>query len=175
MRIPEEFVDFCATISHCSWDDAHHRSLICSDERIADFDAVKDEYAEQLNIAHKKSCSADAIFLDGEGEYVLVEFKSGRVDPKGVIRKIYDSALILADRENVSISWLREHVRFVLVYPKSGITDDDRNDFARRHLMKQTSQDASREVRMFIPENIIGFFYKDAIEMTPDRFIQTFL
>lgn len=106
---------------------------------------------------------------------MLVEFKSGRVDPKEVTQKIYDSALILADRENVSISWLREHVRFVLVYPKAGITDDDRNDFARRHLMKQTSQYASREVRMFIPENIIGFFYKDAIEMTPDRFIQTFL
>lgn len=175
MRVPEEFEKFQSTVTLCSLDDAHNRSLIESDEATVDFDQVKDDYAVRHNLQHRKPCSADAIFLDQQEQYILVEFQSGGVDIKELMRKIYESALILADEINVSVDWLRKHVCFVLVNPNCSAQGENENDAARRALGKAISRNASRSVRVRIPEHVIGFFYKDAVEMTPEQFCQTYL
>lgn len=174
MRVPEEFEKFQATVTHCSRDDAHHRSLIESEKTVADFDAVKNDYAVRHGL-QMKPCSADALFLDEQDRYVLAEFKSGGVDVKELMRKIYESALILAEEKQVPVEWLRDHVCFVLVNPRVVSKHEDVNDAARRTLAKALSQEASREVRVRIPKHVIGFFYRNAVEMTPERFTQTFL
>lgn len=82
------------------------------------FDGVKDEYTRQLNLFEIPK-SNDALFDDGKGHLVFVEFKNGlmnRAKQYGVRKKIYDSALIFTDITTSGISYMRANVNYILVY-----------------------------------------------------------
>ena len=154
MRVPEAFVRWQKPISLCSWDKEHGQALIDCENLVADFDAVKDDCAARLGLLTERPSSADALFLDDKGMYVLVEFKSGGVNPKELISKIYDSAIILADEERQPPAWLRENVRFVLVRPAIGVgvTAEDRSDVARQRGLEALRRAGGAPVGVVITE-----------------------
>lgn len=60
-----------------------------------DFDSVKEEYVQNLGL-HEVPSSNDALFDDGKGTLVFVEFKNGfisRTKQFAIRKKIYDSIL----------------------------------------------------------------------------------
>lgn len=89
-----------------------------SDRDAVDFDGVKAEYIDGLGL-HEIPKSNDALFEDGRGSLVFVEFKNGLINPaeQFVIRKkIYDSVLIFSDVTAMGISKMRELMKYILVY-----------------------------------------------------------
>lgn len=177
MRVPEAYVCWQKPLSLCSWDKEHGRALIDREELVADFDAVKDACAARLGLLTERPSSADALFLDENGRHVLVEFKSGGVNSKELVSKIYDSAIILADLERQTPAWLRENVRFVLVRPAIGlgVTAEDRSDAARQRGLAALRRAGGRELKCLIPGKIRGFFLKDTEEVTPQEFAERYL
>ena len=170
MIIPPEFHQYKTTIKECSYDSDHGKSLINSQDDIVNFDKVKDDYAAGLPCGTNPT-SADGLFLDQKGRYILVEFKSGKVDPYNVIKKAYDSALILAGKKDEKVSWLRENAEFVLVYNPHTFTNNP-NDKARANLfnggMKMSSTGFCYYKRAM--QCLKGFVYKEVCDMTESDF-----
>lgn len=82
------------------------------------FDGVKDEYVSSLGLSEIPK-SNDALFDEGNGNLVFVEFKNGFMDrPKqfSVRKKIYDSALMFTDITSTGISAMRNNMKYILVY-----------------------------------------------------------
>lgn len=112
MKTPPEFRKFLSTVSCCSYSDTDDCVLIDSQKSMVDFDAVKEAFSREIS-PKEKPASADGLFVDSDGSYVLVEFKSGSVNKYEVWLKAYDSAIILSDREDKSTSWIRKNVKFI--------------------------------------------------------------
>ncbi len=88
---------------------------------VINFDAVKDEYIKSLKVSDVPK-SNDALFDDGYGNIVFVEFKNGYMDKTkqfAVRKKIYDSTLIFTDILSIGISYMRKCVEYILVYNKT--------------------------------------------------------
>ncbi len=166
MQIPKGYEDFKCSLTKCSLDSDHCKSLIDDESEIVNYDAVKNEYV-RLNLkgCQCSPCSVDGLFIDSGKNYVFVEFKAGDVKIKELVQKIYDSALIFIDKDVVSTKWLREKACFVLV---------TNNHDPRRELAKLGSKHSSKPFRPYIPEHIEGFFYKRVMVMTSDEFKRTY-
>ncbi len=99
-------------------DDGVEAYMTQSAKPVVNFDKVKDEYVKSLRLSEIPK-SNDALFADGKGRLIFVEFKNGYMDRAkqfAVRKKIYDSVLILSDIISVGISSLRTNVEYILVY-----------------------------------------------------------
>ena len=172
MRTPPEFRKFLSTVARCSYSKTDDLALIDSQKSMVDFDAVKETFSREVS-PKKKPASADGLFLDPDGYYVLVEFKSGDVDKYEVLLKAYDSAIILSDREDKSASWIRKNVKFILVfYPEKA--SKDKNINSRNKLLTLGTRNSSHPILLYL-NPISHFLYDDVCEMTPDDFSKKFL
>ncbi|BDF15368.1 hypothetical protein CLOSCI_03286 [[Clostridium] scindens ATCC 35704] len=91
------------------------------------FDAVKKEYIKSLGLS-KVPSSNDALFDDGRGLLVFVEFKNGFISRKKKLeiwKKLYDSTLIFADITSTGISYMRSNMKYILVYNETVNQDND--------------------------------------------------
>lgn len=85
------------------------------------FDEVKNEYVLNLGLSEIPK-SNDALFDEGNGTLVFVEFKNGFMDrPKqyAVRKKIYDSMLMFTDIASTGITETRKSMKYILVYNES--------------------------------------------------------
>lgn len=171
MRVPAGFDAFVSTVSECSVTDTGE-VLVQSNAAMVNFDALKEDYARKIQ-PNGTPCSADGLFVDEKGRYVFVEFKSGDIKKPQVLKKAYESAIILSDINDQNIKWLRENVEFVLVYPDAR-TSEDPNECARERLFRLGTKQASRQICLIIA-NLKGLLYRDTLEMTPERFREIYL
>lgn len=141
MKYPEEYERFAKPIKDCSYDDKNEKAIVNRPELIVCFDDVKKAYVKNNIKVSGFPCSVDGLFLDEKSDFIFVEFKSGTVDKNQFLKKIYDSSIILMDKQKKTVEWLREHVRLLLVHG-----DADPNDESRRKLARLGSQRASRPV-----------------------------
>lgn len=98
--------------------DGHKKYMTESELTAVCFDDVKDEYVELLGMSEIPK-SNDALFDEGNGTLVFVEFKSGHIDSQkqfAIRKKIYDSTLIFTDITSTGISYMREQMKYILVY-----------------------------------------------------------
>lgn len=172
MNTPAEFNACLSTVADCSYSDSAGCSLINSSEPMVNFDEVKDVFSREVS-PKKKPASADGLFVDSEGCYVLVEFKSGDVEKREVLQKAYDSAIILSDREDKSSSWVRGNVKFILVYyPEKA--SKDKNINSRNNLMMQGTKNSSKPILIYL-NTVSNFLYDHVYEMTPEDFSNKYL
>ena len=114
------FTDHLSNLKETSIDkrDGTPQYMTLSTRDAVNFDDVKKEYVKQLGVSEIPK-SNDALFDDGKGFLVFVEFKNGFMDrPKqfAVRKKVYDSALIFTDITSTGISYMRDHMKYILVY-----------------------------------------------------------
>lgn len=114
------FADHLSNLKETSIDkrDGTPQYMTLSTRDAVNFDDVKEEYVKQLGVSEIPK-SNDALFDDGKGFLVFVEFKNGFMDhPKqfAVRKKVYDSALIFTDITSKGISYMRNHMKYILVY-----------------------------------------------------------
>ncbi len=167
--VPKGLELYAVTVTEASHDAAHHESLIVSDVKVANFDGIKDKFAGKHRL-RVKPCSADALFVDGDGGIVLAEFKNGEIDEMQIIEKLYDSAIILLDSQQQRLTWMIENVCFVLVY-----RDANENVRARHNLMRLGSRKSDDPTMFYIDKKAPHYLYKDVVEMTAEVFVSKYL
>ena len=114
------FSDHLSTLKETSVDDRDGEKIYMTESlrRVINFDDVKNEYVKRLGLSEIPK-SNDALFEDGKGSLLFVEFKNGFMDRSkqfAVRKKVYDSVLIFTDITSSRISDMRNTVKYILVY-----------------------------------------------------------
>lgn len=130
-----------------------------SDAEAINFDKVKDEYISGLALTDAPK-SNDALFINSDTLATFIEFKNGFFDSGkkyGVRKKIYDSVLILNDIIDKNISFMREHLDYILVY----------NEVKNSNIETQYSNSDSRD---YIDKTLLGFGNERLIKFDLEKF-----
>ena len=119
-EIQKIFTNNSSTLKKISRDDSDKEKIeyMTESERPAvDFDAVKTEYTNSLNLSEENADSVDGMF-EANGSLVFVEFKNGNMknEKAKVKSKIRDSLLIFCDITKTRIDDTRKIAEFILVY-----------------------------------------------------------
>lgn len=96
---------------------------------VINFDEVKEEYMKALALCELPK-SNDALFYEGDKIWVFVEFKNARVSKTlqyELRKKIYDSVLIFTDITSTGISFMRNHMKYILVYNEEANKDNSQD------------------------------------------------
>ncbi len=114
----EFFTNHISTLKDTSFDGDHKSYMTESPRQVINFDKTADAYTTERHLS-KLLASNDALFSAGNGKLVFVEFKNGRITKTVGFElrgKVYDSVLILSDLTASTLSEIREHVTYILVY-----------------------------------------------------------
>lgn len=117
---PSIYRDNLSTFSIVSKDTAHNVSMI-NDMTIPvyNFDDIKKKYKVRCSM-HSDPCSCDALYID-DNQIVFIEFKNGKVDRHNIIRKLYDSLMILFDK-GMGLQWRRKDYEANISYSRMNIS-----------------------------------------------------
>ena len=89
-------------------------SLQSGSLQAVDFDAVKSfYYSGNGNVP----CSVDAATFEQDGVY-LIEFKCGDANQAQLLRKVYDSVMLLIEHDNYTFKKARDEVSYIVVSAK---------------------------------------------------------
>lgn len=113
-----------STLQEVSLDDAN--AMTTSQICVVHFDAVAEEYYKKMRIAEPPQ-SNDALYVNKQDRLVFIEFKNGYIDNAErykIIRKIYDSVIILSGISGMPLSEMREKVDYILVINESKNPED---------------------------------------------------
>ena len=163
------FADSLCSIRETSIDSSHGKDIpmIDSDYQVVDFDKVKDSYSKNLHIPVIPK-SNDAMFEDGKGDIIFVEFKNCMIDGKlkpEIRKKIYDSLLIFSDITSKTLTYMREHAKYFLVYNESENLSNPYDDTLKKKNAIQNSQSYN-----FIAKDITGLAKKELVCFGLDMF-----
>lgn len=131
--------------------DGHKKYMTESELTAVCFDDVKDEYVELLGMSEIPK-SNDALFDEGNGTLVFVEFKSGHIDSQkqfAIRKKIYDSTLIFTDISSTGISYMREQMKYILVYNDAANKNADGRKLPCQRESVQTSEAYDKIAKIF--------------------------
>lgn len=147
--------------------DSNQMYMTQSTRKAINFDGVKTDYVKSLGLSDIPK-SNDALFDEGNGELVFVEFKNGFMNNTkqfAVRKKIYDSVIIFTDITSKSISYMRKHMKYILVYNEninqSNDTDEELQKKQRSVVQSSTSfDDIAKAFGSFANEEYICFGIK---------------
>lgn len=180
------FTSHLSTLKETSKDDSgkENQYMISSDLNVINFDAVKKDYVVGLKMS-KMPMSIDALFDDGKGKLLFVEFKNGRIDHKkqrDLQKKVYDSILIFTDLTSTSISYMRGHMEFIFVYNdcknQHNTTDTElmeKNNEVQpsksyTRIVKNLAKQAKKEYICFGMRAFKNYCFKDVHTFTENEF-----
>ena len=135
-----------------------------------DFDKVKEKWNQSRFHDQVKSC--DALYYQ-DGDYYLLEFKTGHVDGLDVFRKIYDSIIGLMEHGKLTLEECRRQLNVILI---ANNAENSPNAPLSKHLQKLTKWRYSMNKAFLksLKDNDIrrltNFLVKWAYRMTPDDF-----
>ena len=163
------FADSLCSIRETSIDSSHGKDIpmIDSDYKVIDFDKVKDSYSKNLHLPMTPK-SNDALFKDGKGNIIFVEFKNCVIDGKlkpEIRKKIYDSLLIFSDITSKTLTYMREHAKYFLVYNESENMGNTYDATIKEKNAVQNSQSYN-----FIAKDITGLAKKELVCFGLDMF-----
>ena len=113
------------TLHDISSDNANSEYMTESTFPAVDFDGAKDSYALKCGGSTRGCRSNDALVIlePGKQNFIFIEFKNGCISSSRELEKIRskiaESLLIFNDMLDVSLSFDKTHVNYVLVYNQS--------------------------------------------------------
>jgi hypothetical protein len=132
-----ELKELVKPLSVLSLDDSGNSkavSMLSSEQKAVDFDAVKKFYFKQIKggcatfldsegnkIHDYMPSSADALFYTEGGMLIFVEFKNGEINGKtkrNVREKMLESVMIYGDLKEKCLRYFQNYAEFILVYNK---------------------------------------------------------
>lgn len=140
------------SISIDNHDPKRKQYMTNSEVNAVDFDAVKDNYVDKMNLLTVPP-SVDALMFLNDGD-IMIEFKNGVVDKKlveAIVDKMLNSVIIYSDITKTPISAIRKNVDFILVYnyQKNPGVNHFSNNFYRDEFVKSLSKKANRRYTQF--------------------------
>lgn len=153
----------CRSLKKTSEDEANKIKMTKNKNKVIDFDRVKDCYMINIKKNFKidnDPRSIDAIFDTEDGRMVFVEFKNGKLSPKNVLEKLYDSVLINNDLLEISIGKLRQDGVFILVY----------NPGSLEKIEDILASKARKPLKRMQIGKFKGYIFKEVYSLTKDQF-----
>jgi hypothetical protein len=92
--------------------------MTSSKKQAVNFDKLKDSIAAKYALAVSPA-SCDALYMQSEHEWFLIEFKNGKIDKEKIFQirgKIFQSLLLLTEKLDKTIAFTRDNLNFILVY-----------------------------------------------------------
>jgi hypothetical protein len=92
--------------------------MTSSKKKAVNFDKFKDSITAHYALSISPN-SCDALYMQSENEWFLIEFKNGRIDKEKVFQirgKIFQSLLLLTEKLDKTIGFTRDNLNFILVY-----------------------------------------------------------
>jgi hypothetical protein len=92
--------------------------MTSSQEKVVNFDKFKKSIAAKFSLNSSPN-SCDALYMQSENEWFLIEFKNGKIDKEKIFQirgKIFQSLLLLTEKLDRTIRFTRENLSFILVY-----------------------------------------------------------
>lgn len=142
------------------------------------FDAVKTEYANSLEMSEEVASSCDAL-LEMPESLVFIEFKNGSMKnaKRNVKDKIRDSLLIFCDIVNQNISATRESLDFILIYnifknplPNKMTRDEHSNSSSRDAIGKYFMKKGHNELILFDLERFKNIYFREVHTYSKEEF-----
>lgn len=180
-EIQKIFTNNSSTLKKISRDDSDKEKIeyMTESERPAvDFDAVKTEYTNSLNLSEENADSVDGMF-EANGSLVFVEFKNGNMknEKAKVKSKIRDSLLIFCDITKTRIDDTRKIAEFILVYnlnknplPNQLKKQSVQESQSRVNIAKYLCQKAGKEFIRFDLERFQTLYFKAVHTYSKDEF-----
>ncbi len=114
------FKEHCTTLKKASCDNGTSVKKYMTNSllEVVAFDKIKNDYCKECKLTEIPE-SNDALFEDGKGNYVFVEFKNGFIDIQTVFKlkkKIYDSVFMFSGITALAIPEIREKLHYILVF-----------------------------------------------------------
>jgi hypothetical protein len=117
-----EFGDSFEQLSKDSDEEANPQGrgafMTSSKKQAVNFDKFKGCIAAKHKVNNCPN-SCDALYMQSESEWFLIEFKNGTIDEKKIFQvrgKIFQSLLLLTEKLDKTICFTREKLNFVFVY-----------------------------------------------------------
>ena len=180
-EIQKIFTNNSSTLKKISRDDSDKEKIeyMTESERPAvDFDAVKTEYTNSLNLSEENADSVDGMF-EANGSLVFVEFKNGNMknEKAKVKSKIRDSLLIFCDITKTRIDDTRKIAEFILVsnlnknpLPNQLKKRSVQESQSRVNIAKYLCQKAGKEFIRFDLERFQTLYFKAVHTYSKDEF-----
>ena len=180
-EIQKIFTNNSSALKKISRDDSDKEKIeyMTESERPAvDFDAVKTEYTNSLNLSEENADSVDGMF-EANGSLVFVEFKNGNMknEKAKVKSKIRDSLLIFCDITKTRIDDTRKIAEFILVYnlnknplPNQLKKQSVQESQSRVNIAKYLCQKAGKEFIRFDLERFQTLYFKAVHTYSKDEF-----
>lgn len=180
-EIQKIFTNNSSTLKKISRDDSDKEKIeyMTESERPAvDFDAVKTEYTNSLNLSEENADSVDGMF-EANGSLVFVEFKNGNMknEKAKVKSKIRDSLLFFCDITKTRIDDTRKIAEFILVYnlnknplPNQLKKQSVQESQSRVNIAKYLCQKAGKEFIRFDLERFQTLYFKAVHTYSKDEF-----
>ena len=135
--------------------------------KAVDFDTVRKLWFPPDDSSLNTPCSVDALFYSDSKVY-MIEFKVGQ--PRNLLRKVYDSALMLIEKDGVEVPQLRQNYIYIVV--SSNIRKGERV-LARGYEYTSTPWEKNtfdNELKQWHLKNIDGVVVSKVYVMPPDMF-----
>lgn len=135
--------------------------------KVINFDDVKTQYLNELNMTEEKAASADALFCGKDDKIYFIEFKNGKLkyETHNIQKKLRDSIMMFCSITGEQIEFTRKNMRFILVY------DGDKNPF---DYVKQIAIGKARLAKTSTPllefNKIEGFCYERLYAFSKEEF-----
>lgn len=184
MMICNYFKNYETTLKKCSLDTANNNQYMTNSEiKVINFDKVKENYAQNLNLHKGIVSSVDAIYEKNDVIY-FIEFKNGKIverkdndDDRTIYNikyKVRDSLLIYNDLLKTQISETRKNVIFILVYneEKNPIihTNNSQNEKSKKFIHKTLQSKSAKENIRFKMEQFEKIYFKEVHTYTEKEF-----
>ena len=152
--------------------------MTSSTKQCFSFDNIKSDFTV-LNKISQQPRSADALFVDDNGDYIaFIEFKNGALTSKDVFKiheKMYSSNIILSNIINKSTDYIKNNVDFYIVYNglknSVGISPSPSRDI----IAKSIHGLAGKKIVEFNVEKFEKFLYRKVYTYTEKEFENTFV
>lgn len=177
------FLNNTSSLKQTSKDTANNEYMTECNKEVINFDKVVKEYCKKICISPVGSIDALTVSEDGQTA-TFIEFKNGFVDENTqykLLKKIYDSLLILADITNKNISSTRQFLNYILVYneeknsnetnPKTVYRESKSRDFIDKTLLGYGEEEHIKCGLEFLK----GYCFKTVNTYTEDEFEENFV
>ena len=128
------------------------------------FDSVKNAWYQDKDKFVFLPKSADALIVDGY-EYFLVEFKTKEIKRADILRKAYDSAMVLVEFGGLSWKTCKERLTFIVVGTEAETRLADLRKLSRADYMDPHYKNADAD-----PRTVIEQIVKEFLLFTPEEF-----
>lgn len=138
---------------------------------VIDFDKVKTQYNNNLNLTEEYAKSVDALMVNfALNKIFFIEFKNGDMknEKSKVNSKVKDSLLIFCDIIKKNISYTRKNLIFILVYNES--KNKSKNEKSKRDIAQHIHNKAKENVIRFGFEKLKRLYFKEVYTYTEKEF-----